>query len=134
MKHIRHRLAKVIGEKTLHTTDASELAREIAAYLLLENDTAELESLVRDVMEYRLHQGYVEATLVSAHEVGDQVTEDVRAILHEEYPKAKKIIIRERQEPSVVGGVLVELPNEQLDLTVRSKLNIFKRLTMSGKE
>lgn len=125
----RHHIAEVIGERTLGVSDPARLAREIAAYLLSENLTYELESLVRDVMEYRMKKGVIEAKLVSAHALGREVEADVRKILHDEYPNAKQIRIDQELEPETVGGVRIELPNEQLDLTVRSKLNTFKRLT-----
>lgn len=128
-KNSRHHLAEVIGERTLGVSEPTQLAREIAAYLLSENLTYELESLVRDVMEYRMKKGVIEAKLVSAHALGREVEADVRKILHDEYPNAKQIRIDQELEPETVGGVRIELPNEQLDLTVRSKLNTFKRLT-----
>jgi F0F1-type ATP synthase delta subunit len=124
----RHELAAVLAERTLEIHDLNLLAKEIAAYLLVENRTADLESLVRDIMQYRADQGVIEGVAVSAHELNHQVLEDVRQVLTQEFPKAKQVIVRERRDPDVVGGVRIKLANEQLDMTVRSKLNNFKRL------
>lgn len=129
MKHSRHHLSQILGERTLHIRDAKELTRVVAAYLLDEGRTADLAPLMRDIMQYRLERGIVEATIVSAHDVNGVVTKDVQALLREEYPKAKRIVINRRIDPSLVGGIRVELPNQQLDLSVRRKLSIFKRLT-----
>jgi F0F1-type ATP synthase delta subunit len=130
----RHHLAEIIGQRTMHIKDRDHLVREIAAYLLHEKHTAELGSLVRDVMQYRADHGVVEAVAVSAHGLSDRMEKEVKKILKEAYPQAKEVIVRERQDDSVVGGIRIELANDQLDLTVRSKLSKFKRLTSAGKE
>lgn len=130
----RRHLAEVIGERTLHVHDTKKLAREVAAYLLDTKQTDDLESLLRDVMEYRAQHGVVEAVAVSAHDLPKDVIKDIEAILKGEYPKAKKVHVINRIDPTVVGGVRVEMANEQLDLTVREKIDEFKRLTANIKE
>jgi F0F1-type ATP synthase delta subunit len=130
----RHHLAEVIGKRTMNIKDRDLLVREIAAYLLHEHHTAELSSLVRDVMQYRADHGVVEAVAVSAHGLSDRMAKGVEKILKDAYPGATEVIVRERQDESVVGGIRIELANDQLDLTVRSKLSKFKRLTAAGKE
>lgn len=128
----RRHLAEVIGERTLAQDNIKQLARAIAAYLLDEGMTGDLESLIRDIMQYRLEHGFIEANIVSAHELPANVLEDVRDILGREYPKAKSVELDTELDPNVVGGVRIDLPNEQLDLTVRAKLDTFKRLTAGG--
>ena len=49
--------------------------------------------------------------------------------MRELYPNAKQIIITPEQDAKAVGGIRLELANQQLDLTVRGKLNLFKQLT-----
>lgn len=127
-KIMRSDLAVVLAERTLNISDSQLLAREIAAYLLTQNRTADLESLLRDIMQYRADKGIVEAVAIGAHELGDQVLADVREVLKQEYPNAKQVIVRERHDPSLVGGVRVKMANEQLDMSVHAKLNAFKRL------
>lgn len=123
----RKELAKVLAERTLHTKDYSLLAKEIAGYLLTQNRTADLESLLRDIMQYRADKGIIEAVALSAHELTEEIIHDVRRVLKDEYPDAKQIIVRELHDPNVVGGVRIKMANEQLDMTVKSKLNAFKR-------
>jgi F-type H+-transporting ATPase subunit delta len=130
MSIARKDLAAILGERTLHVRDVRTLAGAIAAYLLEEKRTSDLESLIRDIMQYRLDHGIVEADLVSAHELPEHVLQDVKAILRQEYPHAKEINLDTDVDPAVVGGVRIELPNEQLDMTVKAKLDTFKRLTV----
>jgi F0F1-type ATP synthase delta subunit len=127
-----HRLAEVIGARTLHTSDFHQLALELAAYLLDSGQTYELEPLMRDIMAYRAHHGVVEATTVSAHQLSTQDITDIEQILRQEYPRASSLLIDKAEDPNVIGGVKLNMPGEQLDLTVRAKVNTFKRLTTAG--
>ncbi len=129
MKQTRHHMADIIGERTMHITDDKQLAREIAAYLLHEKQTGQLDSLIRDIIQYTAEHGIVEATTVSVSELPADVIADVRELLADQYPSAKHITIRQSHDDSVVGGLRVNLANEQLDMSVQAKLNKFKRLT-----
>lgn len=129
MKVPRHILAEAIAHRTLNVLDARELAREIAAYLLVERRVNELESILRDIMQYRADHGVLEAEVVTAHEVQNHVLTEVEQLLQAAYPSAKDVHVTNRQDPSVVGGLRVDMANEQLDMTVAAKLATFKRLT-----
>lgn len=124
----RTELAEIIGRKTLHQTDLNELVKSIAAYMVTESKPVDIDSLVRDVMQYRLERGMVEAVVASAHPLTPAVVADIEALLKDRYPSAKTVKIDNRIDQNLVGGVRVELPHETLDLSVRSKLNMFKRL------
>jgi len=130
----RRHLAEVIGERTLQVHDSKKLAKAVAAYLLDTHDTDDLESLIRDIMEYRAQHGVVEAVAVSAHDLSNDAIRDLEAILKKEHPRAKSVHIISRKDPSVVGGVRLQMANEQLDLTIKDRLDEFKRLTASIKE
>lgn len=133
MSSPRHHLAQVIGERSLHAGNFSLLAKEIAAYLLDSGQVGQLDSLMRDIMNYRAEHGVVEVQASSAHNLSSQDITDIKSLLKQEYPSAKKFTIDQALEPEVMGGVKLDLPGEQLDLTVRTKVNKFKRLTSSGK-
>jgi F0F1-type ATP synthase delta subunit len=128
MSHPRKDLVSVIGEQTLHISDKDKLVKSVAAYLAQERLSLDLGSLTRDIMQYRLERGIVEAVAVSAHPLTPTVIADVEILLKEHFPKAKKIMVDSRLDPSLVGGIRIELPRENLDLSVRSRLNRFKRL------
>ena len=129
MKVSRTRLAAIIAERSLQNAGARQLAREIAAYLLEEGRSSELDSILRDVLQYRTDHGIVEAIGVSAQPLSDQVRHDIESVLRELYPSAQKFIISEAHDATVIGGVKIVLANQQLDLSVRFKLNRFRQLT-----
>jgi F0F1-type ATP synthase delta subunit len=128
----RHQLAAILAEKSLSGMSARQLGEETAAYLLAEGRTGELDSLLRDVMQYRADNGIVEVVAVSARQLNDKARRNVEAQVRELYPGAKQITISEQLDQSVIGGVRLELANQQLDLSIRSKLNKFKQLTTAG--
>lgn len=130
----RHQLAAVLAQKSLGRINAVKFSDEIAAYLLSERRTGELDSLLRDIMQYRADHGIVEVLAVSAHKLTDKVRRDIEARVRELYPTAKQIIVTEVLDENVVGGVRLELANQQLDLSVRAKLNRFKQLTAAGRK
>ncbi|MDQ2973603.1 MAG: F0F1 ATP synthase subunit delta [bacterium] len=123
----RGELAKIIAQKTL-TQPKEQLVRGLATYITEQQDNINLDDLLRDVMYYRLRLGIVEATAVSAHELDSVVINDIEKILKAEYPNAKRVIINQKIDANLVGGLKLELPRETLDLSVRAKLNKFKQL------
>lgn len=130
MKLARHTIATALAARSLTATDFKYFGNEIAAYLLLERRASELDSLLRDIMQYRTDHGIVEVVAVSAFPLdSDSVRADITAEVKRAYPEAKQIIISSRLDPSVVAGVRLEFANEQLDLTIRNKLNRLKQLT-----
>lgn len=125
----RKELAKVIAEKTLHVSDQKKLAQAVAAYFSgKEHGHVDIDSLMRDIMQYRLKKGHIEATAVSAHDLDDKVMKDISELLAEHFPDHKSIRVNSKIDDAVVGGVRIDLPMESLDLSVRSKLNTFKQL------
>ncbi len=130
----RGKLAVLLAERFAKTTDPKQLEREVAAYLLSEKRVGELDSLLRDISQYRADHGRVEAEAVSARPLSALVQDDLKAALRTVYPAADKITINERIDKTVVGGVRLQLANQQLDASIRAKLNKFKQLVNSGKD
>lgn len=129
MRVPRHTLAKAIAERTIDVKDEKLLAREIAAYLLEEKRTAELESILRDIMQYRTDNGALEAVAVSAHTLEPKVIEEIAQLLQSTYATSKPVKVSQRLDEAVIGGVRIDMANEQLDMTVGAKLSKFKKLT-----
>lgn len=132
MKVSRTRLAAIITDLAARPIGTKPLSREIAAYLLTEGRTGELDSIMRDVMQCRVDQGVVEVVATDARPVSSRAKQDITNLVRARFPQAKQIIISEELDPTIIGGVQLELANQQLDLSVRAKLNHFKQLTASA--
>lgn len=134
MKTPRTKIASTVAELTMKSGISDSLAREIAAYILEQGRSNDLDSILRDVAEYWSQKGYVNATVVCAHSLSDQAKDDIKKWLKTMYPNAHALSLSERVDPELIGGVRLELPNQQLDLSIQAKLNQFKQSTMSGKD
>ena len=128
MKQSRQPLAKIMAQRTA-TVNSKQLAKDIAGYLLAEKRTADLDSLMRDIQQIRADQGIVEVNAITSHELSSSSITEIKSTIKKNYPNAKTIIVNPVIDPDIVGGVRLTLANEQLDLSVRSKLNKFKQLT-----
>jgi F0F1-type ATP synthase delta subunit len=129
MKARRTRIAKLLADRTLKSGMSRKLNREIAAYLLTEGRTAELDSIVRDVQADWAEAGIIEVIASSAHPLTASVRAEVKSKVAKLYPDAKRIIVTEARDPAVIGGVRLNMAGRQLDLSVQAKLNKFKQLT-----
>ncbi len=134
MKHPRTKIAQLIADKTLKSGSSKKLSQEIAAYLLAEGRINELDSVLRDVQADWAAAGFVEVIAASAHPLTTSTKADITKQVTKLCPAAKKIIVTEVHDPEVVGGVRLNLANQQLDLSVEAKLNKFRQLTAVGKD
>lgn len=128
MKVPRNELVPVLA-KLSTKLPAKKFSAEVANYLLDEHRTGELDSLARDLVNYRAASGLVEVTAVSARQLNTAALKEVRQKVKQVYPAARRIIINQRLDESQIGGVRLEMPGRQLDLSLRAKLNQFKQLT-----
>lgn len=122
-------MAKALAERTMSLHDQKLLAKEIAAYLLQEGLVNDLEPILRDVMAIRAEQGYVEADALSAHPLSEADVADIKNMLKDIYPDVKNLKVSTEIDESVVGGVKLVMPKQQLDETVRAQISKFKYLT-----
>lgn len=131
MKQPRVTLAEIIL-KLSKKTSSKKLAKEIAAYMLSQKRTKEIDALLRDIWSIEADKGVVEG-MVEITNAKDKVPEnEIKKVIKKLRPEAKQIIINYIENPDLIGGVKITLPNQQLDASIRSKLDKFKRLTVQG--
>lgn len=114
----RRKIAAVIAERIAKNEPIAGLMREAAAYLIETNRIREYELLVRDIEDALATRGIVIADVTAAA----KLPSDVSAALKQFAPQAKKVVVREHIDESVVGGVRVELPGERFDGTLQHKI------------
>lgn len=134
MAATRTRIADVIASKTLTSGFDNKYATEIAAYLLEEDRTDELDSLLRDIQSVWTDKGYVEIIARSARPLDNKTKEEIKARIKPIFPRASEVKVTEIIDANVIGGVRITIADKRLDLTIETKLNKFKQLTATGKE
>ena len=98
------------------------LSEMLAAYLVQNRRTGELDSIMREVMRQREAQDNItEVTATSAFRLNDATKKTISALLG-----GDRTIINEVIDPEMLGGVRLETSEKQLDLTVRNRLNRLK--------
>lgn len=118
----RHKLASQ-AVRALSKGDKS-LAKKLAAYLIDNNATEEVNSLGRDILQLRAEEkGIVEVTAVSAHKLSPAMKSEIERMVRNTHKNAKSVIINERIDQEVIGGVRLEFANALLDSTVDARLN-----------
>jgi ATP synthase F1 delta subunit len=134
MKAKRSRISNVIGEHMLELGVTKDYSLEIAAYLISERRTKELNSILRDIQSNWVQHGYIDVNALSAHSLNNQEKQEIINIMKKYYPKANKINVSEELNPELIGGVKLILSEQQLDLSVSGKLNEFKNIVMNRKD
>jgi F0F1-type ATP synthase delta subunit len=132
MRPNRQQIAEIIAGRLDHGQSLRSLSREIAAYLLVEERSKELNSIMRDVIKLRADKGLVESSAVVAHELESKVEKSLHGLIKTVRPNAKRIIINHKLDPYMIGGVRLDIVDQRLDLSVRAKLNKLKTLTING--
>lgn len=124
-------MATAISRKKLATRladryQAGRLTRrdldETAAYLLTSGTAGQYELLTRDVEAVLAERGVVIADVSAASPIDETTRQTVRQLV----PSAKQVFFREHRDPSLLGGIKVELPGQRLDATIKRKLQALR--------
>lgn len=98
-----------------------DVIKEVAAYLVQSRRTRELGLLVRDIEGEFADRGIVVADVTSARALTDALKKQIAALVG-----AKDLQVRETIDPSVIGGVRIDIPGKRLDATVKRTLLALK--------
>jgi F0F1-type ATP synthase delta subunit len=121
-------LAGVIAKMSLAKDFSSRQVKEIAAYILDNRLSSQIDSLMRDVQFAWAEAGRLEVLVSSAHPLTNENRSMIKNQVKQVEPSAKTIVINEINDPSAIAGLRINLPGRQLDLSIEAKLNKFKQL------
>ncbi len=118
-------LAKYAVDELEAGKSASSVAQNLSAFLLDERRTRDAAAIMRAVDAELARRGTDHVTITSAHEVASEIKNKLASLLG-----AKDPIFSEVIDESVIGGVKAQSGENQIDLTVRAKLQRFKSEVM----
>lgn len=118
----RRKIAELWAEELLKGND---ITAKIAGYLVNERRVDEADLIVRDTESALAVRGVVVADLTSAHGLSAEARTAIEKFLTVSM-NAKKVAFRETTDPTVIGGVRVETAGQQLDATLKTRLNQLK--------
>lgn len=118
----RRKLAGFIASE-LEAGKGKDAIQKAAAYLIENRQTHSVDSLVRDIEEILAQSGTVVADITSARPLGKEDKAAIARLLG-----AKELHTRETIDPSVLGGVRVEMSGKRLDATLKAKIDLLKEI------
>ena len=129
MKYNRLELAQIIYGQTLNSTDTKQLAQEIAAFLLNNNLTDQLDSIIRDVKLIRQQNGILDVKVISRYPINQSMFSSINNLLKQYYNNVKEILIEPIIDVNLIGGVRLEMADSSLDLSMSNQLKSLLSLT-----
>ncbi|MDB5168157.1 MAG: atpH [Candidatus Saccharibacteria bacterium] len=118
----RRKIAIFVTDKILASNhQAQQVLRELAAYLVTERRTRELDLIVRDIEAMLAAKGTVIADIASARPLDVAIRAEITAML-----AAKSVQLRETIDETLLGGVRIDTPGKRFDGTIRHKLNALR--------
>lgn len=115
-------LAAAVQELLDQGRSSAEVAESTAHYLIEQRRSKDVDGLIRDMLSLRAQRGKVEATAISAFVLKCDVRMHLEKLLARQYPNSPQVTIQPVADPAAIGGVRVEAPDIQLDLTVAHRL------------
>lgn len=98
-----------------------EVLRSVAAYLVETGRTRELTLLVRDIEDVLASRGHVVADVTSAHPLSKALKDEIKDLVG-----GDTLQLRELIDPSLLGGMKIDVPGKRFDGTIRRKLTALR--------
>ncbi|MBP9738627.1 F0F1 ATP synthase subunit delta [Candidatus Saccharibacteria bacterium] len=96
--------------------------KELAALLLEHRMHGQVEELILDIAkEYQLQHGVVEADARTPYKLSAEMKKQLSELV-KTTTNAKKVILHEQIDGSLLAGVVLSAPDMELDLSLKSKL------------
>jgi len=117
----RRKIATYAADQLLAGVSKAKVIRSVAAYLVDARRTRERTLLVRDIEDALASRGHVIADVASAHPLTTVLEAEIKKLVG-----ADSLQLRELVEPSLLGGVRIDIPGRRFDGTIRRKLTALR--------
>ncbi|MCA9335133.1 F0F1 ATP synthase subunit delta [Candidatus Saccharibacteria bacterium] len=115
----RRKVAALLADELIA---GQNVTNKLAAYLIESKKTRELSLYVRDIEAALSDRGALLANIASSHQLADDTQNTIVDYLKKK-TGAKNVYLRQDVDPSLLGGVRIETPDQRLDTTLRHRLN-----------
>lgn len=120
----RRKLATNAAVRIAEGEPKKTVLRDIAAYLIDSRRTSEATLVVRDIEAMLMDSGTAVGTVTSARPLSKSSLENVESYVKAHDLRIKRVVLRERIDEDLIGGIKLELPGSQLDASVKAKLDM----------
>jgi F0F1-type ATP synthase delta subunit len=119
----RRKLSAYLADELI--AGKKDVPARLAAFLLDTNRMRELPLIVRDIEDALATRGIVIADIDSAYKLTADTTKQLESFVKNK-TGAKQVHFRTAIDETLLGGVRVNLPGQELDATLRRKLTNLK--------
>lgn len=112
-------VARAIADSSVKSRE--KLVAELAAYIVEHKLQGQIELILADISANLSSLGHIEASVTTAHPLTDTLRAELTAYVRR-VENAKSVVLQESVDPSLIGGVIVETPNQRLDSSLATKL------------
>jgi F-type H+-transporting ATPase subunit O len=93
------------------------------------NDLGKVASVYAQLMKAK--RGEVDAKIISAEPLSAAQLKEVQAAMASQVPKGKKVVLETLTDPSIVGGLQVQIGDQFLDLSVKARIEEIARIPLN---
>jgi F0F1-type ATP synthase delta subunit len=104
--------------------DRKKAIRSASAWLAARGKTRQAGYLARDVAQILGRRGYVYAEVTTARSLTETAKREIKEFIRA-HTRAHEIELVTKVDRSLIGGALIELPEAELDGSVKAKLAKF---------
>lgn len=106
----------------LDKVGAKKAVKELASLIVEQRLHSQIEDILHEIsVEYARVHGVVEAEARTAFPLSGELKKELEKRVQES-TGAKKVILHEEIDSSLLGGVIVSAPDMELDLSLKTKL------------
>lgn len=124
-KEQRQNAVNEIGRKR----NASEVTINALNLMADNGRLGRLEGVARNMSEIvKAHRGEVSARVTTAKPLDASQTKELQTVLQGFMKKGNKLQLEVKVDPSLIGGMIVELGDRYVDLSLASKLKLYSKI------
>jgi len=112
----RRKIANYVADRLL--AEDGQVIDQLAALLVHENRQREIDLIVRNIHDALESRGMVVTTVSSAHPLSDEIRSKVKDIIG-----GDKVLLREKIDETLIGGIKIDAAGKRYDGTVKYKLS-----------
>ncbi len=127
----RRRIAREIVHLLREQPDRqAQIVQQLAGYVIANKMVSQVDLLLLDIAdELYVQDGQLDATVEHTFDLSEATKNAITDLLKGK-TGAKTVAIRNKQNPNLLGGVIVRTARYQLDASVRTQL---KQISLGGK-
>jgi F-type H+-transporting ATPase subunit delta len=121
----RRKIASYIAEQLIDGDGQTAAIRQLAAFLIDNRRTKEVQLIVRDIEFELQNRGVILAEVTTAIALTEATRKEIERLVGQ-HSDPGRIQLRQFIDPAVIGGVRIDIPGKRLDATIARRLAIFR--------